>query len=168
MTDQEKRTGQLYNFYAMRYSPELQTLRDAIFREVYDDYFGQSSWMSTADYDRTSGWLDVTPHAHVLDVACGGGGPALRLARLVGCSVVGIDSNAQALANAKALAQEQGLSDRVLFERHDASQPLPFPDNAFDAVVCFDALVHLPNRPRVFAEWARILAPGGWLLLTTR
>jgi len=167
MTEGNKvQAGQSYDFYAMRYSPERQNLRDAIFREVYDDYFGQSSWMSTADYDRSIEWLDVTPHDHVLDIACGGGGPALRLARLTGCSVVGIDSSAQALANAAALAQKQGLSDRVRFECHDASQSLPFPDSTFDAVVCFDALVHFPNRPRVFAEWARVLAPGGRLLFT--
>ena len=158
--------GQSDDFYALRYSPELQTLRDAIFREVYEDYFGQSSWISTADYDRSIGWLEVTPHARVLDVACGGGGPALRLARHTGCSVVGIDSNAQAVAGARALAREQGLSGRVLFECHDASEPLPFSESAFDAVVCFDALVHLPNRPRVFAGWAHILAPGGRLLFT--
>lgn len=155
-----------YDFYAMRYAPERQKLRDAIFREVYDDYIGQSSWMSTADYDRSIGWLDLTPRAHVLDIACGGGGPTLRLARLTGCSVVGIDRSEQALANAAALAQEEGLNDRVRFECHDASRSLPFPDGAFDAVVCFDALAHLPNRPRIFAEWARVLAPSGRLLFT--
>jgi hypothetical protein len=30
-----------YDFYALRYSPERQNLRDLIFREVYEDYFGQ-------------------------------------------------------------------------------------------------------------------------------
>ena len=155
-----------YDFFAMRYAPERQKLRDAIFSEVYDDYIGQSSWMSTADYDRTIGWLDVAPGARVLDVACGGGGPTLRLARHTGCSVVGIDRNAQALANAAALAQAEGMNDRVRFECHDASQSLPFPDGAFDAVVCFDAVMNLPNRQRTFAEWARVLVPDGRLLFT--
>jgi ubiquinone/menaquinone biosynthesis C-methylase UbiE len=155
-----------YDFYAARYAPERQKLRDAIFREVYDDYIGQSSWLSTADYDRCIGWLDVTPRARVLDIACGGGGPTLRLARLTGCSVVGIDSNAQALASAAALAQAEGISDHVRFECHDASQTLAFPDGAFDAVICFDALMNLPNRPRILAEWARVLVPGGRLVFT--
>jgi SAM-dependent methyltransferase len=137
-----------------------------VFREVYDDYFGQSSWTSTANYDRFHRWLDVTPDACVLDIACGAGAPALRLARSAGCAVVGIDSNADAIAKASALAHEQGLSKRVRFECHDASQPSPFPDRAFDAVICIDALLHLPDRPQIFAAWARILKAGGRLLFT--
>lgn len=155
-----------YDFYALRYSPERQNLRDSIFRLVYEDYFGQSSWMSTADYDRAIDWLGLMPHARVLDIACGGGAPALRLARRIGCSVMGVDNNAQAVANAKALAQDHGLSDKVRFECVDASQSLPLPNGTFDAVVCFDALPHFPNRPRIFAEWARMLAPAGRLLFT--
>src|SRR6266851_4159252 len=148
------------DFYAARYAPERQSLQDALFREVYDDYCGQSSWTSSAKYDRFNRWLDVTPDAFVLDTACGGGGPALRLAHAAGCSVVGIDINPDAIAKATALAHDQGLSDRVRFERHDASQPLPFPDSVFDAIICVDALVHLTDRARIFAEWTRVLKPG--------
>jgi ubiquinone/menaquinone biosynthesis C-methylase UbiE len=43
---------------------------------------------------------------------------------------------------------------------------LPFHDWAFDAVTCMDALGHLPDRPSVFAAWARVLKPGGRLLFT--
>ena len=50
--------------------------------------------------------------------------------------------------------------------RADASRPLPFVDGAFDAISCIDALNHLPGRPAVFADWARLLAPGGRLLFT--
>src|ERR1700716_2202414 len=120
------------DFYAARYAPERLSLQDTLFREVYDDYCGQSSWTSTANYDRFNRWLDVTPDAGILDTACGGGGPTLRLARFAGCSVIGIDINAHAIAKATALAHAQGLSDRVRFERHDASEALPFLDNAFD------------------------------------
>ena len=50
--------------------------------------------------------------------------------------------------------------------RADASQPLPFSDGSFDAISCIDALNHLPGRYAVFADWARLLAPGGRLLFT--
>ena len=86
------------DFYETRYAPERQRLQDMIFREVYDDYFGQSSWITTASYDRFYRWLEVTSEARVLDVACGNGSPALRLAGAFGCTVVGIDSNAHAIA----------------------------------------------------------------------
>jgi ubiquinone/menaquinone biosynthesis C-methylase UbiE len=154
------------DFYARRYAPERQRLQDMIFREVYADYFGQTSWIATATYDRFYSWLDVIPEASVLDIACGNGAPALRLARTFGCAVVGIDSNPHAIARASAQAHEQGLSGRVRFELHDASQPLPFPDGAFDAVTCMDALSHLPDHPSIFAAWARVLKPGGRLLFT--
>ena len=152
---------------AYRFAAERQGLQDALLREVYDDYCGQTSWTPTALYDRYFRWIDVAPGTCVLDVACGAGGPALRLARGAGCAVVGIDLNAQAIATATTLADEEGLGNRVRFVCHDATQPLPFPDQTFDAVVpCVDALVGLPDRPRLLAEWARVLKPGGPLVFT--
>jgi SAM-dependent methyltransferase len=58
------------------------------------------------------------------------------------------------------------LSDRVHFRIGDASAPSPFPDSNFDAITCIDAINHFPDRPRVVAEWARLLKPGGRLLFT--
>jgi SAM-dependent methyltransferase len=125
------------DFYETRYAPERQRLQDIIFGEVYEDYFAQNSWITTANHDRFYRWLDVTPK--------------------LGCSTLRV---------AMGIAHERGLSERVRFEIHDASQPLPFPDRAFDAVTCMDALGHLPGRPSVFAIWARVLKPGGRLLFT--
>jgi hypothetical protein len=47
----DARQEQPDDFYAARYAPERQSLQDVLFREVYDDYCGQSSWTSTANYD---------------------------------------------------------------------------------------------------------------------
>jgi SAM-dependent methyltransferase len=60
----------------------------------------------------------------------------------------------------------QGLSQLADFRVVDAAHKLPFSDTSFDAVTCIDAINHLPNRPRVVAEWARLLKPGGRLLFT--
>lgn len=43
---------------------------------------------------------------------------------------------------------------------------LPFADRAFDAVLCVDAINHLPDRLATLREWARLLQPGGRLLFT--
>jgi len=154
------------DFYDRRYALQWQNLNDMIFQEVYEDYFGQSSWVSTANYDRIYGWLDVTPGSCVLDIACGGGAPTLRLAGSAGCTVIGVDNNVHAIAKASALAREQKMSERVRFELYDANQPLPFPNSAFDAVTCIDALAYLPDRPRTFAEWRRVIKHGGRLVFT--
>lgn len=166
MNREKKALRDSHEFYNKRYAPELQQLQDVIFREVYDDYFGQSSWISTANYDRFIGWLDVTPDSRVLDVACGRGALSLRLARLAGCSVIGIDNNTHAVAMGASKAVEQSLSERVQFEQCDGSQRLPFSDGTFDALICVDAIALLPDRTWIFTEWARVLKPGGRLLFT--
>lgn len=164
--DMNDKLSEPLDFYKLRYSADLRKFQDAVFAEVYDDYFGQSSWISTADYDRFYDLLELTPQSCVLDVASGWGAPALRLARRTGCSVVGIEFDPGAVASAQALTAQLGLSERVRFDRHDARQPTVFPDRAFDAVACFDAIAHLPDRSGTFAEWARLLKPSGRLLFT--
>ena len=62
-----------------------------------------------------------------------------------------LTTNAHAIDKATALAREHGLSERVRFERYDASRPLPFPNSAFDALTCIDVLPYM-DRPRAFAE----------------
>ena len=64
------------------------------------------------------------------------------------------------------LARQAGLDDRAHFRRADVREPLPFPDGAFDAIVCMDAICHLPDRGRLLGEWRRVLRPGGRMLYT--
>jgi SAM-dependent methyltransferase len=71
-----------------------------------------------------------------------------------------------AIATAKALADTRGLTDKTDLRVADAAERLPFAYGSFDAITCIDAINHLPNRPRVIAEWARLLKPGGRLLFT--
>ncbi len=104
--------------------------------------------------------------SHALDIACGSGGPTLRIARSKGCHVTGIDIHADGIAAANSQARGRGLEDRVEFLQHDASSRLPFPDQTFDAIICIDALNHLPDRAAVLADWKRMLKLGGRVLFT--
>jgi ubiquinone/menaquinone biosynthesis C-methylase UbiE len=90
----------------------------------------------------------------------------LRIAANTGCSVVGIDIHEQGVTTALSIAADRGLSGIAKFQVVNAAQPLPFPDASFDAITCIDAINHLPNRPHIVAEWARLLKPGGRLLFT--
>ena len=135
-------------------------------REAFGEDIGQNSWLTAEEQDRFLEWLDISPGKTLLDVACGAGGPALRIAARTGCSVVGVDVHEQAVTTASSLAAQRGLAERAEFRSVDATGPLPFSDASFDAITCIDAINHFSDRLRVIAEWARLLKPGGHLLFT--
>jgi ubiquinone/menaquinone biosynthesis C-methylase UbiE len=57
-------------------------------------------------------------------------------------------------------AARQGLGERATYVVADA-QELPFPAGSFDIVIANHMLYHVPDRPRAFAEFRRVLVPGG-------
>ena len=73
------------DFYDARYRTISDDLRTAVHREVLGEDIGQASWLTVDEYRGFFTWLDLHVDQHVLDVACGSGGPALFLARTVGC-----------------------------------------------------------------------------------
>lgn len=152
--------------YDANYGNFQTELYSQIRREAFGEDIGQNSWLTSDEQDMFLGWLDLSPGKTLLDVACGSGGPALRIAATTGCSVVGIDVHEQAISTANSLAAQRGLTKLVEFRVADAKEQLPFPDAWFDAITCIDAINHLPNRRRVIAEWARLLKLGGRLLFT--
>jgi SAM-dependent methyltransferase len=89
-----------------------------------------------------------------------------RLAIETGASAVGVDINPHGIQAASDAAAREGLSSRVAFQMVDAGTRLPFPGASFDAIFCNDAINHLPGRAELFADWHRILKPGGRLLFT--
>jgi SAM-dependent methyltransferase len=133
-------------------------------RATYGDDIGQSSWTGVEEYARWAPWLVRSPDDHVLEIASGSGGPALHLARITGARVTGIDVNPIGVETANAHARD--TNGRVRFERADATARLPFDDATFDALICIDAMNHLPNRADVLAEWRRVLKPRGRALWT--
>jgi ubiquinone/menaquinone biosynthesis C-methylase UbiE len=152
------------DYYGAQYSGFATELYAKIRRETYGEDIGQSGWQTATEQDRFLGWLGLESGSRLLEVACGSGGPSIRLARRSGAEVVGIDVHAQAIANANQRAESEGLGSQVRFERSDATQPLQYSDASFDALVCIDAINHFPNRFAVLKEWARVLKPGGRLL----
>ena len=94
------------------------------------------------------------------------GGPTLRIAERTGCRVHGIDLEAAAIRTAQASVQNRGLTDRAAFAVADASRPLDFAAQSFDAIICIDAISHFPDRQAVLTEWSRLLKPGGSVVYT--
>jgi cyclopropane fatty-acyl-phospholipid synthase-like methyltransferase len=152
--------------YNANYGNFQTELYAQIRHEAFGEDIGQNSWLTSGEQDRFLEWLDLSPGKTLLDVACGAGGPALRIAARTGCSVVGIDVHDQAVTTASSLAAQRGLAESAEFRFIDATGPLPFSDASFDAITCIDAINHFSDRPSVIAEWARLLKVGGRLLFT--
>lgn len=160
----ERRTDPEVDHYGAQYANFRSELLAAVRAEAFGEDYGQNGWQTADEQDRFVAGLELDGSSRLLDVACGSGGPTLRIARATGCSVVGIDLHEDAVSTALAAAAEQDLSERATFRRADASRPLPFARGSFDAAICVDAINHLPDRARVLAELARVLEPGGHLL----
>jgi cyclopropane fatty-acyl-phospholipid synthase-like methyltransferase len=152
--------------YDSNYDNFKNKLYEDVRREAFGEDIGQNSWLTADELDGFLKRLALSPGKSLLDVGCGAGGPALRIAALTGCSVVGIDAHAHAVATASELATERGLAKLAEFRAVDASQRLPFPDGSFDAISCIDAINHFSDRPRVLMEWRRVLKAQGRILFT--
>src|SRR5262245_8546650 len=104
----------------------------------------------------------LTGGERVLDVATAVGHAALALAPHAR-EVIGIDLTAEMLEEARRQAQARGISN-VTFQVGDAER-LPFPDAGFDVVTCRIAAHHFPDVRAFCCEAARVLRPGGRLLV---
>lgn len=158
--------SELVDYYNTIYGNFQMTLSEQVRREQFGEDIGQNSWLTADEYREYFKWLELGPASNVLEVGSGSGGPALFMARTTGAHVTGVDVSEHGVANANRMAQERQLDTLARFQRADASQPLPFADETFDAVVCIDAINHLPGRLQVLREWHRVLKPGGRILFT--
>jgi ubiquinone/menaquinone biosynthesis C-methylase UbiE len=123
------------------------------------------SFLSVELLDHLSRALALAPGQLLVDLACGRGGPGLWLARAAGASLTGVDFSSVAVEQATARADLFGLGDRARFVVGDLTAT-GLPDATADAAVCVDAM-HFPAEPAAAAaEVARILRPGGRLVLT--
>jgi ubiquinone/menaquinone biosynthesis C-methylase UbiE len=124
-------------------------------------------WSSTYDDGRNSLYdydepvvyeiLDALPKGTILDAACGTGRYAEH-AIAYGHRVIGVDSSPDMLGRARARVAE---AEFRLGDLHE----LPLADNAVDIVVCGLALTHVAQLGPVIAEFARVLRPGGHVVI---
>jgi 2-polyprenyl-3-methyl-5-hydroxy-6-metoxy-1,4-benzoquinol methylase len=97
----------------------------------------------------------------VLDAGCGDGTLSLAMARL-GVEVTGIDADSEMLAAARASADAAGIPVTFVQGRLDG---LPFPEGSFDVVVAVTVLCFVRDADVALAEMARVLRPGGRLVI---
>ena len=154
------------DLYDKAYGNFAATVMTEIRRAAYGEDIGQNSWLTVGEFRQFFGWLAIDKDCRVLEIASGSGGPALFMARTTGCRVTGVDNNRRGVAHANRLTRASALGSRAGFLTADANARLPFEDAAFDCLVSIDAINHLSDRAAVFAEWHRVLKPGGRILFT--
>lgn len=103
----------------------------------------------------------LAPGRRVLDAGCGVGYGAALIAEHGARSVDAVD-----VAEAVVEAARARFEDAAGFAVADV-RALPFPDDSFDLVVCFEVIEHIEEQPRAFAEFHRVLAPGGVLAVSS-
>ena len=100
----------------------------------------------------------------VLDAGCGEGYGSRLLAKLGGARrCVGIDVDGRTIDAARAA---YGDLDALQFEAGDVTR-LRFEDESFDVVTCFETIEHVAAQVEAVAELARVLRPGGLLLISS-
>lgn len=121
---------------------------------TYDD---PDNGLFALDEPAVDAILDTLPVGDALDAACGTGRFSTRLASR-GHRVVGVDSSPEMLAEAR---RKLPGTDFHLGELDE----LPLSDASIDLVVCALALTHVPDLAPVMAEFARVLRPGGHVVI---
>lgn len=104
--------------------------------------------------------LGVGVESTVLDVASGTGASAVRLARGLGCKVVGVELSPKNVEEARRAA-----APGVCFVQGDAEE-LPFAGGSFDGALCECSFCLFPAPGAAAAEIARVLRPGARLAVS--
>lgn len=106
--------------------------------------------------------LDLRPDSRAVDVGCGEGAHAVRLATHFGLRVLGIDPVQRHLDLARAARRDlvPDIAARLAFERGTATR-VPVADASLDLVWCRDVMVHVDHPDDAYAEFARVLRRGG-------
>lgn len=129
---------------------------------AFDEHAADSPY--NAHYDRPAVLAALGPvtGSRVLDAACG---PGLYAHELIsrGAEVTAFDASPVMVELARAR-----LGDRARVDRAVLGDPLPYPDQAFDLVVCALAIHYAHDRAAAFGEFFRILRPGGAVVVSTQ
>ena len=140
---------------------QLWSAYDAMGRD-YQERAAESAY--NAHYDRPAVLAALGPvrGLRVLDAACG---PGLYTQELLarGAVVMAFDASPVMVDLARARIADQARIDLAVL-----GQPLPYPDGAFDLIVCALAIHYADDRAVAFAEFCRVLNPGGALVVSTQ
>lgn len=151
---------------------QMPLTHDPVNGVTYPIHFGywadgdHSSWLDAANKltDVLIEKIALRPGQHLLDVGCGTGQPAERIARAAGVQVTGITVSPTQVDVASRHANAAGLADQVRFERANMMR-LPYTDGRFDGAWAIESLIHVPDPLSALREINRVLLPTGRLVI---
>jgi len=108
--------------------------------------------------------LQLGPGQRLLDIGCGVAQPAIRFAQRYDVQVTGVTNSTWQVQEANRRTKAGGVRSQIAIDQGDAAA-LPYPDGSFDAVLSFQSLQHAEDRGRWLAEMARMVRPGGRVVL---
>lgn len=129
-----------------------------VYRDWAPDYDAPGNGMIDLEQPIVRGILDALPVGRALDAACGTGRHAAYLAKLAH-HVIGIDESPEMLDLARTRLPHADL-------RQAGLDSIPLADSTMDTIVCALALAHVADLEPVMAEFARVLRPGGHLVIS--
>ena len=147
--------------YGVQVSSQLWSAYDEM-GLAYQSHAADSAY--NAHYDRPAVLAALGPVGglRVLDAACGPGYYAQELADR-GAIVTAFDASPVMVELARARLGGTARVDQAVL-----GEPLPYPDGAFDLIVCALAIHYADDRGAAFAEFYRILAPGAAAVVSTQ
>ena len=137
-----------------------------MYGDEYPEGLATHSFLSRTELKRFVAEVHVAENDVIADIGCGRGGPGLWVIAQTGAHLVGVDISRMALDEARARARSLGLTDRSTWQE-GSFEATGLADGSLDAVMSVDALLFTPDKEAAARELARVLRPGGRLVLTT-
>ena len=123
------------------------------------EFVEQESFMRASEIRSLADEAGIAPGVSVLDLCCGIAGPGRFITSEFGCTYLGVDYSASAIALAR-----QGAG--VLPSRFEVSRIPPIPSGPFDVVLLLETMLAFPEKSRLLQEISGALAPGGRFAFT--
>lgn len=131
--------------------------------EEYPDGVDPYSWVSLSELAAIADVVRATGE-RLVDVGCGRGGPGLWVALATGASLTGIDIARTGVEAAAVTAQTLGVDATFTL---GGFEDLPLEDASTDVVMSVDAFLFTPDKVAAAVELARVVRPGGRLVMTS-
>ena len=143
--------------------PEPEVMDNAAENVAYDRI--ATRWLGKVIYPALIKELNPESTKHILDVCSGSGRLTLALMQMLPrATICGADLSPSMLDLARTNTEFVGVTGHVEFRLEDVAAT-SFDDDQFDAAISYGSLHHWQNPQAVFAELARVVRPGGQIII---